>query len=93
MIMACERCGAVIDNAAGVCPRGCRPITVERPLFLDLPVTLTPPPLGWRCPVCGGGNAPWAARCPCVASRKRARETVWGDPQPNPAGEEKRDDG
>ena len=21
---------------------------------------------GWICPVCGRGNAPWSATCPCV---------------------------
>ena len=20
---------------------------------------------GWVCPICGGVNAPWVARCPC----------------------------
>jgi hypothetical protein len=27
-----------------------------------------PPPkplVGWQCPVCGAGNAPWSAYCPC----------------------------
>jgi hypothetical protein len=24
------------------------------------------PAMGWRCPICGGGVAPWAQRCPCM---------------------------
>lgn len=27
-----------------------------------------PPPVGWRCPVCGRGNAPSQPFCPCVAA-------------------------
>jgi hypothetical protein len=22
--------------------------------------------VGWKCPACGRGNAPWSAVCPCV---------------------------
>lgn len=28
-----------------------------------VPIT---PMQGWVCPVCGGGNSPYAGRCPCV---------------------------
>lgn len=26
------------------------------------------PPVGWRCPVCGRGNSPWNATCPCTVT-------------------------
>lgn len=28
--------------------------------------TITVKRIGWRCPVCGGGNAPTVTRCPCT---------------------------
>lgn len=27
--------------------------------------TVPPAPVGWICPKCGAGMAPWATRCPC----------------------------
>ena len=34
----------------------------------NIPNETTPDPAasGWICPRCGGGNAPWASRCPCT---------------------------
>ena len=25
---------------------------------------------GWKCPVCGSGNAPWNAKCDCIDTKK-----------------------
>jgi hypothetical protein len=30
---------------------------------------LPPHQLGWKCPVCGRGNAPWMATCPCNGNK------------------------
>ena len=32
-------------------------------------------PLGWECPVCGRGNSPWNAVCPC--KRRREYSGLW----------------
>lgn len=34
---------------------------------------------GWKCPVCGMGNAPWIAHCPCGGNpdyTKRSASTI-----------------
>ena len=48
------------------------------------PIYAPAAPPGWRCPVCGGGNASWVARCPCVPipSVPPATDTGTGEPKP-----------
>lgn len=29
-----------------------------------------PPPVGWQCPVCGMGCAPWLATCPGIHTKQ-----------------------
>lgn len=42
--------------------------------------TYPPKPTGWRCPVCGKGNAPHADKCGHCADRKPTyAETVFRD--------------
>jgi hypothetical protein len=53
-------------------------------------VVTTPTPLqGWICPVCKGGNSPFAARCPCVpalpASYTIIGQHIGGFPTPHSA--------
>jgi hypothetical protein len=33
---------------------------------MDKPVEKPFVNYGWKCPVCGRGNAPWSATCPCT---------------------------
>ena len=47
-------------------------IRVEYPAY---PLPAMPPAPGWVCPVCGGGNASWVARCPCKPIGKDTKTT------------------
>jgi hypothetical protein len=40
-------------------------------------------PIGWRCPVCGCGNAPWKDSCDCGKSDSISSASVWTLPKPS----------
>lgn len=42
----------------------CNDCPYTMPAFRDQPA-LPPPQLGWQCPKCGRGNAPWVSSCQC----------------------------
>lgn len=46
------------------CTCGCSAHIWPCPLAASPYVPMTPMQ-GWVCPVCGGGNSPFASRCPC----------------------------
>jgi hypothetical protein len=60
---------------------------------LNLPQTYQAPNMGWQCPKCGRGNAPFVQQCPCgpaYITWGSAGVTAGGDasnaalvPQPN----------
>lgn len=53
----CLRCKKVVTSTMnGLCQQ-CNLLSM-----IEAPVT------GWRCPVCGAGNAPWKQRCDCRAT-------------------------
>lgn len=39
------------------------------------PPALLPPQLGWQCPKCGRGNAPWKGTCDCGPSYRTSSGT------------------
>jgi hypothetical protein len=45
-------------------------------------------PVGWKCPCCGRGNAPWLAQCPCnlfvVTTPPQDHEHPFNPPFPAP---------
>lgn len=51
----CPRTGALCQSTGG-CLNGC--------MFQGTP-TYTAPNMGWQCPKCGRGNAPFVHQCPC----------------------------
>ena len=74
MFSHCPYCGSPNDTGGKCWNPACltQVATVPRvvpqdPLMTTVP-WVTPGPTGWRCPVCGGGNAPWVGRCPCTAA-------------------------
>ena len=52
----------------------------------DTTTKLPDPPVGWRCPVCGCGNAPWVSQCPCMQTQHVPiyPQPWYPDPQPQP---------
>jgi hypothetical protein len=59
--LTCGGCSACFQQTTGCRACSCVKITFE--------------PRGWICPVCNGGVAPMAQRCPCVP-----QPYVWGGP-------------
>ena len=41
------------------------PCETDKPRFSESPPVPCSVPVGWKCPCCGRGNAPWVAQCPC----------------------------
>lgn len=74
----CPKCGRFLQRETfcecGWRLDGHRPFLDNRPNDLYLPSTTLPPtpsprvsgPVGWVCPVCGRGNGPFTATCPCI---------------------------
>ena len=72
MFSPCPYCGNSTDTGGKCWNPACltQVATIPRvvpqdPLMTTVP-WVTPGPTGWRCPACGGGNAPWVGRCPCT---------------------------
>lgn len=60
--MLCRYCGGIPPNHANGCP--------EAPYRVTYPSGASEkPPVGWRCPVCNIGVAPWQNTCPACQSR------------------------
>jgi len=68
----CDKCKGWVGGALWMYPTlpPCRCQATRIYKFLD-PVA-QPSQEGWRCPVCGRGNAPFVMQCPC-------RPTTLGD--------------
>lgn len=76
-------CGNTIGQRCSDCP-----LTVPSGPLLPQPY-YTAPNMGWQCPKCGRGNAPFVSQCPCGPAF-----TTWAsggtDPSsPQPGGSEK----
>ena len=65
--MNCLYCGAAL-NAAGCCVN----YLCTRPNPF-LPFVITVPPVGWTCPSCGIGVAPWQMYCPICRPRTQTQ--------------------
>jgi hypothetical protein len=57
----CGRCGQYHLHGYGCWMMSSQPAITEPLLWL-----------GWRCPTCGAGNAPWVGRCVCTPLPQRS---------------------
>lgn len=71
-----DKHGNYLDLTAAGCPKCAGTVGFN----------LNTPPVGWRCPVCGGGVAPWLSRCPCVDEPTQAKSDPFKVDYPTPNG-------
>jgi hypothetical protein len=70
MMMWCHKHGDVSVTIAGRCSICATEGALEGSLPPGALTWRIASPVGWTCPVCGGGVAPWLSRCPCVPEPK-----------------------
>lgn len=66
MNLPCSNCGGVGFHYSLCHHSTTGPFSVPTNAAQPPNLPAVPPhQLGWRCPSCGRGNAPWLATCPC----------------------------
>ncbi len=63
--MKCPKSGLDCNVDVTGCMQGFCALSPPQKEWVPIPTPLPPHQLGWQCPKCGRGNAPWNAVCPC----------------------------